>query len=707
MILKKKKNLKIATILPYKENYSLEKASAASLWVAEFYNKSKFKKNNKIYGSTNSKKYLTGNYINIKLNSINSRFKSTTKEYCEKLTDRINKEIFDIIEIHNRPLIFFNLVKNINSKFIFYFHNDPLSMKGSKKISERLLFLKSAEKIIFVSHWVRNRFFLGIDKKLITKTEVIYPSVNLQKKNKKKKIITFVGRLNHSKGYDFFSKAILKILDEFPKWSALSIGDEDRRSIYINHIRHKELGFLNHKKTLSFLNKSEITVVPSRWDEPFGRTALEASSCGCATIISNKGGLTETTNNAIILNKVDELELYKELKNLILNTKLRKKIQYLSRKNVRHLISENTKNIDLMRESLFPKYNFNINKNKLKIINLYNQGQKLNHRLYNISLGKKFTNGFIRNNHDVLEISDRDIIRNNRSLNIFSNKNNFQNYLIETFKNYNPDLFFFGHTNNIDLNTLEEIKTMNKNLIVSQWNEDPVMPGLEYSKKNIHNIKLYSQIVDHNFITTHPSIIKKKFNSDNFNFFFVPVDKNIECFDVYNMRPENDLFYAMSHGVNRATLKDGTEDSRVEFLDKLVKKIPKIKYDFYGFANRQPIWGNDFNNNLINSKMGLNLSRGDPVKYYSSNRIASIMGNGLMTFIDAKVQMQDFFNNNELIIYNDINDLSEKIKFYAKNDRLRIKIAKNGKRKYFKLFNETIISKYIIDISIGKKISLI
>jgi len=707
MILKKKENLKIATILPYKENYSYEKASAASLWVAEFYNKSKFKKNNKIYGSTNSKKYLTGNYINIKLNSINSRFKSTTKEYCEKLTDRINKEIFDIIEIHNRPLIFFNLVKNINSKFVFYFHNDPLSMKGSKKISERLLFLKSAEKIIFVSHWVRNRFFLGIDKKLITKTEVIYPSVNLQKKNKKKKIITFVGRLNHSKGYDFFSKAILKILDEFPKWSALSIGDEDRRSIYINHIRHKELGFLNHKKTLSFLNKSEITVVPSRWDEPFGRTALEASSCGCATIISNKGGLTETTNNAIILNKVDELELYKELKNLILNTKLRKKIQYLSRKNVLHLISENTKNIDLMRESLFPKYNFNINKNKLKIINLYNQGQKLNHRLYNISLGKKFTNGFIRNNHDVLEISDRDIIRNNRSLNIFSNKNNFQNYLIETFKNYNPDLFFFGHTNNIDLNTLEEIKTMNKNLIVSQWNEDPVMPGLEYSKKNIHNIKLYSQIVDHNFITTHPSIIKKKFNSDNFNFFFVPVDKNIECFDVYNMRPENDLFYAMSHGVNRATLKDGTEDSRVEFLDKLVKKIPKIKYDFYGFANRQPIWGNDFNNNLINSKMGLNLSRGDPVKYYSSNRIASIMGNGLMTFIDAKVQMQDFFNNNELIIYNDINDLSEKIKFYAKNDRLRIKIAKNGKRKYFKLFNETIISKYIIDISIGKKISLI
>ena len=41
--------------------------------------------------------------------------------------------------------------------------------------------------------------------------------------------------------------------------------------------------------------------------------------------------------------------------------------------------------------------------------------------------------------------------------------------------------------------------------------------------------------------------------------------------------------------------------------------------------------------------MGLNLSRGKPTKYYSSNRIASIMGNGLLTFIDKKVQNESFF----------------------------------------------------------------
>jgi glycosyltransferase involved in cell wall biosynthesis len=706
-MISKKKDLKIATILPYKENFSFEKASAASLWVAEFFKNSTYKRNNFIYGNTVSKNFLTKNYVNIPLESIKSKFISSTNEYSNKLIKEIINKKFDIVEIHNRPLILFNLLKKTESKFIFYFHNDPLSMKGSKSIEERLFILRNVEKIIFVSEWVRKRFFLDLDMKLAAKTEVIYPSVNKQKAIKKYKYITFVGRLNYSKGYDIFEKAIIKILNDFPKWSAFSVGDEDRRNIYINHKQHKELGFLNHKKTLDILNQSEIAVVPSRWEEPFGRTALEASSRGCATIISNKGGLTETTDHAIILKKLDYKTLYKEIKNLIINVKKRSLIQKKSRRNIKHIILNNTKLIDQMRDSIFPKYGLNILKNKLKIVNLYNQGQKLNHRLFNISLGKKFTNGFIRNDHDVLEISDRDFLRNNKSFNLLPSRTSFQNYLIETFKNYNPDLLFFGHTKNIDLNTIEELKSINKNLIISQWNEDPVMPSLGYSKKNISNINLYSNFIDHNFITTHPSVIKNKTNSDNFHFFFVPVDKNIERFNVFKLNPKNDLFYAMSHGVNRAVLKKGIEDNRVEFLDKLVKKIQHIKYDFYGFANKQPIWGNNFNDALINSKMGLNLSRGLPTKYYSSNRIASIIGNGLLTFIDSKVEMSDFFNKNEIIFYSNINDLSDKIKFYSKNDRLRKKIAENGKKKYFKLFNETRVSKYIIDKSIGKNTSLV
>ena len=104
--------------------------------------------------------------------------------------------------------------------------------------------------------------------------------------------------------------------------------------------------------------------------------------------------------------------------------------------------------------------------------------------------------------------------------------------------------------------------------------------------------------------------------------------------------------------------------------------------------------------------MALNLSRGEPTKHYSSNRIASLMGNGLLVFIDKKVKMDDFFNSKEIISYNNKDDLADKIKFYSRKDKLRINIAKNGKDKYFKLFNETRVSKYLIDTSLGKNTSL-
>ena len=697
--------IKIATVLPYKENYTFSKAQAAAIWVCDFFKHSEFKNTNFVFGNTKGKDYLTKNYINININNLKSKLSSSTNEYCKNFIEKTKDSNFDIIEIHNRPLVFNYLKKKIVSKFIIYFHNDPISMNGSRSPKERLQLLNEVDKIIFVSKWVQTRFFNNLDNKLINKTEIIYPSIHREKKiYKKDKKITFVGKLNESKGYDIYKNAVIKILDEFNNWKAFSIGDESRERPKINHKNHKELGFLKHKKVLQFLNKSEIVVVPSRWEEPFGRTALESASRACATIISRKGGLPETTDHCIILKKLNSTELYKELKKLITDEKLLRKIQKNSFRHVKHLIKDNSKLIDQIRKSTFQKFNLNFIKNKLRIINIYNTGQKLNHRLYNISLGKKFTNGFIRNGHDVLEISDRDFVRQNRTFSLTNTETKFQQYLIETFKNYNPDFLFFGHTKNISADTIDQFRILNKSLTISQWNEDPIMPSLDYSRTNIKNISNYANLVDHNFITTDPSIFKKQnTNIKNLHFFFVPVDQNIECFDVYKLSPSRDIFYAMSHGVNRATLKKGKTDSRINFLNTLIKKIDNINYDFYGFENKEPIWGNNFYKALVSSKMGLNLSRGLPTKYYSSNRIASLMGNGLLTFIDRKTQMNDFFTNNEIIFYDNITDLSEKIKFYKKNEKLRIKIARNGKKKYFELFNELKTTKYIIDKSLGNK----
>ncbi len=700
--------MKIASILPYKENYSKQGAGAVALWISEFMRDSIYKNKTYVIGSTLNKKYLTKNYINININNINSKLNSTTKEYSKNIIKRIKKLNFDIIELHNRPVMVKEFFKQINAKIILYFHNDPTTMKGAKSVDERIYLLENVDKIIFISKWVKKRFFKDLPILSDNKTQIIYHSIDPIKKNvKKNKQIIFVGKLNESKGYDLYCKSMFKVLDLYKDWKAYSAGEEKRFQDYPTHKRHFNLGQISHSKVLEFLSKSEIAIIPSRWEEPFGRTSLEASSRGCATIISNTGGLAETTDYAVKLKKLDVKNIELETIKLIKNSKLRKKIQKNSKKFVKHKLKMNSKVIDLMRTSLFPFTKININHGKLRILNIYNLAQKLNHRIYNLSLGKKFTNGFIRNGHDVIEISDRDYVRQNKGLNFLNIKDKFHHYLVETFKNYNPDLIIFGHSDNITPNILNDFKLINKNVIISQWNEDPFMTNLPDTYGNMEKLKKFIPIVDHSFITTNPSVLNfSKKDSQNIHFFMTPVDKNIECFDVFKLNPQNDVFYAMSHGVNRATLKEGKTDDRVKFLNKLIKKINGIKYDFYGFGKQEPVWGNEFYRSLLNSKMALNLSRGNPTKHYSSNRIASLMGNGLMVFIDKKVKMNNFFNSGEIITYSSINDLAEKIKFYKKNNKLRTKIAKNGKKKYFKLFNESKISKYIIDKSLGKKVSL-
>ena len=102
--------------------------------------------------------------------------------------------------------------------------------------------------------------------------------------------------------------------------------------------------------------------------------------------------------------------------------------------------------------------------------------------------------------------------------------------------------------------------------------------------------------------------------------------------------------------------------------------------------------------------MGLNLSRTNNVKYYTSNRISSLVGNGLMTFVDVGTKLNDFFSNDEIIFYKNIADLTVKLNYYKDNDLLRKKVAKKGQKKYFKLFSNNNVAQYMINRIFGKKI---
>ena len=294
--------MKISILLPYKENFSPEYPGAVSLFVYETSKISKFKKYINVYGNTNYKKIFNLKYTNINTNK--ALFNSQTKNYVEDFIKLEKKDNSSIIEVHNRPS-YIHIINNYAKEKILtlYFHNDPLSMDGSKTIDQRKKLLKICYKIIFNSAWSKKRFLEGLENKFVNSNKLVifYQSAqqgNLSLLKNKKKWITFVGKLNRAKGYDIFTKSIKKVLDKNKDWKALVIGDEKREKINLNHKNASILGFKRHSEVIKIFKKTSITVACSRWEEPFGRTSLEASANGCAVIITNKGGLPETVTDA-------------------------------------------------------------------------------------------------------------------------------------------------------------------------------------------------------------------------------------------------------------------------------------------------------------------------------------------------------------------------------------------------------------------------
>ncbi len=695
--------MKISILLPYKENYSPSYPGAVSIFVHSMNKLSKYKNEITVFGSTDFKKKLSKNYININLSK--KILSSNSKQYVLKFLEIQKNTHSDIIEVHNRPNYIEKLTK-LNSKIILYFHNDPISMIGSKLIEERIHLLNVCSKIVFNSEWSKKQYlkdlksFYHKSKKLI----VIHQSTNKVKVDlkKKEKLITFVGKLNSAKGYDIFGSAVTRILNKYSNWKAIVIGDEPREKIFFNHKNLKILGFQDHETVLKTFKKTSIAVACSRWEEPFGRTSLEAASRGCAVIISNRGGLPETITNGIILRNLQTNTLYLAIENLIKNKKKLRYFQDQSFKNFYLTDKFISNKIDIYRKELIQSYKLNLVNNtikKIKILHVTNFNERHNGRLF-YNTGKRINNGFIRLNHSVLEFSDRDIVSYYRNINDLDGSKRLNKKLLEVISNYVPDILVLGHADLIKKDTLEYIKKNYPNIKMSQWFLDRMdSQWINNKKRFLDKIDL----MDSSFCTTDPKSLRI---NTKYNVYYLPnpVDHSFETLENYNNDFfNNDVFFAMSHGVHRGVLKKGKFDDRENFLNKLIKETPNIRFDLYGMNGIQPIWADDYLLAISQSKIGLNLSQGRAAKYYSSDRFSQLIGNGLLVMIDEKTKIGNFFNKDEIVMYNNISDLSEKITKFSNDNKLRKKIAKKGRDKYFKYFNSTIVADFIINKTIGTK----
>lgn len=298
----------------------------------------------------------------------------------------------------------------------------------------------------------------------------------------------------------------------------------------------------------------------------------------------------------------------------------------------------------------------------------------------------KLSHALARLGHFVLNFADREIA-DSYLLQIRSLGAPYVNrQLIRLCEETQPDLVLMGHSTLITAETLAVIRDKVKGVRIAQWNCD----GL-FLPDNLERLMELSPLVDMTFVTTAGDLQSQIVTGGGHVAFMPnPVDPTVETLRVFaNEGVENDLiFLAGRHSYNA---------DRARFCEQVKAVVPDLKFDVRGLGDRPAAFGASLFEALNNAKMGLNLSARNDIPLYSSDRMAQLMGCGLLTLVDRATGFEALFAEDELVTYSGMDELADKLDFYRRNDQERRKIARRGWERVHRDFNADLVAQWILD----------
>ena len=240
---------------------------------------------------------------------------SADARYAAGVRDVLTDLNSDLVEVHNKPDLANRLARWFPpDKIVLFLHNDPRRMRGAKTARQRARLSARLGRIVCVSRFLAGCWMEGL-------TGAPMPAVHPNcldlpalpdPAETRDRVILFAGRIVADKGADSFVTACARALPDLPGWRAEMIGADrfrpDSPATPFTRSLTAEAeaagiglsGYRDHAGVMAALARAAIAVVPSRWQEPFGLTALEAMASGAALIASRRGGLAELTEGVSV-----------------------------------------------------------------------------------------------------------------------------------------------------------------------------------------------------------------------------------------------------------------------------------------------------------------------------------------------------------------------------------------------------------------------
>jgi hypothetical protein len=319
----------------------------------------------------------------------------------------------------------------------------------------------------------------------------------------------------------------------------------------------------------------------------------------------------------------------------------------------------------------------------MKILHVANFGYTKHGAAYYFT-DRKISAGFVRNKHFVYEFSMRDIARMS---NIFKTKNLGKSKanaeVLAICKNLRPDLLLLGHAQLIKAETLKYIRQNYPETKIALWFVDPL-----FHEQDTEYMKSYFPYLDTIFVTTGGESLENLAPSHITRAHFPnPVEFSIDTFKNFERRDfEHELIYCGSIGETV---------SRRQFMESLQSKLADFPLKLNGLLGFPGLGGIDYMNNLASSRMGLNHSRRNDVCLYSSDRIAHLTGNGLMTLSPKVPDLDLIYKDNEIVYFDDVDDLVSKTRYYSAHPEEAAKIAEAGWKRVHTTCNAERVARFM------------
>lgn len=197
-----------------------------------------------------------------------------------------------------------------------------------KRISQNVDAVVGISNFILDNH-ISNGYFSNATHKVIY-NGFSFDKVKQINKRENKLVFGFIGQINKSKGIEFLLKSFRQI-EEIDDWELLIAGNIN--NAYLASLKNinnsKKIAYLGYIDSTLFFKSIDILIVPSLWEEPFGRVVLEGLIHKKVVLGSNIGGIKELlNNNKDFLFNPHNLELNNILEKLLSSDDFIKKFKF-------------------------------------------------------------------------------------------------------------------------------------------------------------------------------------------------------------------------------------------------------------------------------------------------------------------------------------------------------------------------------------------